>query len=289
MEVLQTRPTMALNKIMYATDFSSTAEEAGKYAMALAQQFGSTVDIAHALYPAEALTPLPPEVRREHEERLILKQTEFREAGIRACFAASNDGPLSNALSRMEQQFKPDLIVTGTTSKSTFDRLLQGSTAEHLIREAPCPVLTVGPNAKPPNEGPLLFKRIVFATDFSETSDSAAELALIFAETSGAHLWITHVTSARSEDLTLPDGLGERNFRSKLGELMPKEAYEWCSPTYTVEHGNPAQGILDLANRVHADLIVMGARDASFWLMHLHRGVTQDVLAQAPCPVLTAR
>jgi nucleotide-binding universal stress UspA family protein len=84
-------------------------------------------------------------------------------------------------------------------------------------------------------------------------------------------------------------GLGERNFRRRLEELIPKDVYEWCSPTYTVEHGNPAQAILDLANRVHADLIVMGARESSFWLMHLHRGVTQDVLAQAPCPVLTVR
>jgi nucleotide-binding universal stress UspA family protein len=289
MEVLQTRPTVTLNKIMYATDFSSTAEEAGKYVEALAQRFNSTVDIAHALYPAEDETPLPEELRRDHEERLLLKLTQFRDAGIKTCFAQSTDGPLSEALLLMEKQFQPDLIVTGTTSKSTLDRLTHGSTAEHLIREAPCPVLTVGPNAKPPNDGPLLFEKIVFATDFSKTTDRAAELALAFAENAGAHLWITHVTSTRREDLTLPDGLGEREFRRKLQELIPQAVYDWCLPTYTVEHGSPAQGILDLANRVHADLIVMGARDPSFWLMHLHRGVTQDVLAQAPCPVLTAR
>lgn len=38
--------------------------------------------------------------------------------------------------------------------------------------------------------------------------------------------------------------------------------------------------------RVNADLIIMGARQRSFWLTRLHRGVTQDVLAQAACPVL---
>lgn len=289
MEVVQTRPSLALNRIMYATDFSSTAEEAGKYAKALALHFDSTLEVAHALHSADADTAVSAELRHAEEERLLLKQSEFREAGINTFLVQSSDGQLPRALSRIGTNFKPDLIVAGTTSKSTLDRLMLGSTAEHLIRESPCPVLTVGPNAKQPNETAPLFERIVFATDFSETADRAAELALAFAESTGAHLWITYVTRDRPEDFIMPGGPGERSFRRRLEQLIPKDAYEWCSPTYTVEHGNPAQAIVDLANRVHADLIVMGARDRSFWLLHLHRGVTQDVLAAAHCPVLTAR
>jgi nucleotide-binding universal stress UspA family protein len=289
MPVIETRPTVSLNKIMFATDFSATAEEAGKYAKALALRFGSTVEIAHALYSSEDETALPPEeMRRKYEKLLILKQSEFRAAGIKTYFAESSEAPLSQALLMMERQFEPDLIVAGTTSKSALDRFLVGSTAEHLIRESSCPVLTVGPNAKPPKKGPLAFQKIVFATDLSEASDKAAELALAFAQDAGAHLWITHVAPDQPDEVVLPDGLGERNFRRRLEQLIPSEAYEWCTLKYTVEHGEPADGILDLANRVNADLIVMGARERSFWLMHLRRGVTQDVLAEAPCPVLTA-
>ena len=54
-----------------------------------------------------------------------------------------------------------------------------------------------------------------------------------------------------------------------------------------VEHGDAAKAILELAERVEADLIVLGARKATFWLTHVVHGLTPDLLAQATCPVMT--
>jgi nucleotide-binding universal stress UspA family protein len=54
-----------------------------------------------------------------------------------------------------------------------------------------------------------------------------------------------------------------------------------------VEHGEAARTILDLAERVGADLIVLGARKSSFWLTRVERGLTPALLAEATCPVLT--
>src|SRR6185437_7384856 len=158
----------------------------------------------------------------------------------------------------------------------------------HLIRNAQSPVLTVGPNVKPPAEGPLTFERIVFASDLSNPSNIAKSVALGFAQESGAHLWICHIVSNQADGGT-PLNAKDTEFRKELERLIPREAYDWCNPEYAVDYGSPAKGILDLAERVHADLIVMGARTQSFWLAHLHRGVTQEVLAKATCPVLTVR
>lgn len=47
MPVMDSRPTISLNKIMYATDFSSTAKRAGSYAKSLAKRFSSRIEIAH--------------------------------------------------------------------------------------------------------------------------------------------------------------------------------------------------------------------------------------------------
>ena len=55
----------------------------------------------------------------------------------------------------------------------------------------------------------------------------------------------------------------------------------------TIGEGDPANAILALAAEVNADLIVLGARRSSFWLTHVERGVSLEVLAQAHCPVLT--
>ena len=286
MPVIDDRPAVSLNKIMYATNFSPVADQAGSYVKALARRFGSTVEIAHALHSVEDDPSLPvDDMQKEYARRLSRKQGEFRDLGIKAFVSQSSEYPMAGALLLMERQSAPDLIVAGTSSKSALDRFLLGSTAEQLIREAVSPVLTIGPNAKPPKDGPLVFERIVFAADFSDASNKAAGIALALAQDSGAHLWIVHVPGTESNRSI--DKEGERAFLEKLARYIPQEAYEWCAPEYTVEHGKPAQAILNVANRVKADLIVMGARQRSFWLIHLRRGVTQDVLAQAACPVLT--
>ncbi len=164
--------------------------------------------------------------------------------------------------------------------------MILGSTAEEVIRNAECPVLTVGPNAKHPGDAPLVFQTIVYATDFSHEAAKAAVYALSFAQDSGAHLYFCYVfglqvpTSWRREVL---DGA----FQTALKRMIPESSYDWCNPECVVEHGDAAQTILELADRVQADLIVLGARKTSFWLTHVERGLTPDLLAQATCPVMT--
>lgn len=289
MPVIENRPTLSIENVMYAADFSPIADCAGRYAKGLAQRFGSKVHIAHVFPSYEDLASDSVKAdQRERRQRLAERQCEFSAAGVDTQTFNSSEYPLPTALLLMERQLGPDLIVIGTHSKSSLDRLLIGSTAEHLIRNAVSPVLTVGPNVKPPKEGPLTFERIVFASDFSDPSNVAKSLALAFAQESGAHLWICHIVS-NQEDSQNPTNARASDFRKELERLVPREAYDWCSPEYTVEYGSPAKGILGLAERVHADLIVMGARTRSFWLTHVQRGVTQEVLAQANCPVLTVR
>jgi nucleotide-binding universal stress UspA family protein len=188
-------------------------------------------------------------------------------------------------LLRVAREHQADLIVAGTHSKSGVDRLILGSTAEDLIRHAECPVLTVGPHAKEAVDGPLAFRTIVYATDFSPKAAKAASYALSFAQDSGAHLVYCYVM----EDS--PDNRGsaalEQGFEAALKQLVPDSSYDWCSPEFVVEHGDAGNAILDLAARVDADLIVLGARKASFWLTHIERGLTPQLLASAQCPVMT--
>ena len=46
-------------------------------------------------------------------------------------------------ISRFAEENKIDLIVIGTHGRTGLDRMLFGSTAEQVVRHAPCPVLTV--------------------------------------------------------------------------------------------------------------------------------------------------
>jgi nucleotide-binding universal stress UspA family protein len=183
------------------------------------------------------------------------------------------------------EEDRVDLIVAGTAAKSGPERLVLGSNAAELIRNARCPVLTVGPRVPEPEEGPLRFRDIVVATDFSAEAAKAIQLALSFAQDSRAHIYLCYVVSSHAVG-TASESMDDA-FRSALERLIPESCRERCSPECVVEHGDAGRGVLELAKRVKADLIVLGARKASFWLMHVERGLTPDLLAEATCPVLT--
>lgn len=290
MQAIASTPTVLLTKIMYATDFSPVAERAGEYAKQLALRFGANVQIVNVLPLCDdGMRAIEPQERQLWKARLTSRENEFRAAGVNSYYSFSRDYPIPDALLLREMQFGPDLIVVGTESKSHLDRLLLGSTSEHLIREAHSPVLTVGPNAKAPKNASHLFERILFATDFSQASNKAGSLALGLAHQTSAHLWICHIKTVKigEENTGASKRIEEQRFRDEVASLMPPDAYDWCLPECAGEVANPAKGILRAAETVGADLIVMGARARSFWLMHMHRGVTQDVLAAATCPVLT--
>jgi len=292
MPVIADRVSVSIDRILLATDFSAASKKAAAYARALALHFSSAVDVVHVFDPSvvtsyvEAVVGFPvKERRRIHDEQLEDVRKEFEGAGLTAC-AVSGEGyrPWA-ALLEVSQQLETDLIVAGTHSKWGIERLMLGSTAEELIRNAHCPVLTVGPNAKEPGPGPLVFRSIVYATDFTPEAAKAAAYALSFAQDSGAHLYLCyvlgpHIASQPCEFLDAP-------FKAELKRLIPDSSYDWCSPEAVVAHGDAGPAVLELADRVKADLIVLGARNASFWLTHIEHGLTPDLLAEASCPVMT--
>jgi len=72
---------------------------------------------------------------------------------------------------------------------------------------------------------------------------------------------------------------------------VPAEAEDWCKPEFVARFEFPVEGILRLAKERDADLIVMGVRKSGDAAMQEHRPwpIASQVVAQAPCPVLTVR
>jgi nucleotide-binding universal stress UspA family protein len=291
MPVLQ-RVSVSVKNILVATDFSSVSDKAAAYAKALALNFRSNVKIAHVFDPStvksyvEGILGMPVKERQQLSTECLEKlQQDFLAAGIATTTAQPEGHRPYAALLKLAAANDIDLIVAGTHSKWGLERVVLGSTAEELIRKSYCPVLTVGPHARQPHDGPLVFKTIVYATDFSAQAAKAAVFALSFAQDSGAHLFFCYVarTEATAEERKALDA----PFKAALSKMIPESSYEWCSPEIVVEHGDASEAILELAERVHADLIVLGARNASFWLTHIEHGLTPDLLAEAKCPVMT--
>jgi nucleotide-binding universal stress UspA family protein len=291
MPVLQ-RVSVSLKNVLFATDFSFASDKAASYAKALAINFRSSVEIVHVSDPprvtsyVESILGAPAREReRAMNESAEKLRRDFAAAGIDARTSLPEGHRAHVAVLKLAKEHETELIVAGTHSRWGLERLVIGSTAEELIRNAACPVLTVGPHAKDPGDGPLVFRTIVYATDFSAEAAKAAVYALSFAQDSGAHLYFCYVAASEAtpEDRKALDA----PFKAALRKMIPESSYEWCTPEIVVERGDAAEGILELADRVHADLIVLGARNASFWLTHIEHGLTPDLLAEAKCPVMT--
>jgi len=289
MPVLDRRPEVVLERVLFATDFSDTAQKALGYAVALARRFSAELDIVHILElsvgmvssegPTECLIDA---VQQSSQDLLDAELKGIEGIKVRGEIRQGISPPDDLLVSSRE--VKADLIVQGTASKHGLDKLILGSTAERVLRTVYCPVLTVGQQAAAAPMGPLTFHRIVCADEFTEASNRALEFALSFAQDAGAHLYVCHVMADSQSD---PIPIHDRDIQKRMEALIGPESREWCSPQFVVEHGKGPEQILSLATRVNADLIVLGPRSSSFWLDYMQMGMTPAILAHAKCPVLT--
>ena len=139
---------LRLRTILVPMDFSTTAERAHQTARDLALQAGPAhVILAHATYvppeleaiaPSVALTHVENESSRSLERQLI----ELQDAGISSEFTSMRARP-ERMILELARAKEVDLIVMGTHGFSGLAHVALGSIAERVVRQAPCPVLTV--------------------------------------------------------------------------------------------------------------------------------------------------
>lgn len=144
----------------------------------------------------------------------------------------------------------------------------------------------------------IAFKRILVATDFSETADAALKYGRALARNFGATLHVLHVAddfSARMGDTflaVLPELVENvaNDARRRLSELVVDNDPN-APPVVpvVVAASAPAKAIADYAKDNEIELIVMGTQGRG-GVAHLLLGsVAERVVRTAPCPVLTVR
>jgi nucleotide-binding universal stress UspA family protein len=191
-----------------------------------------------------------------------------------------------------------ELIVMGTRGRRGFARLVLGSVAEAVVREAPCPVLTVPPQSSPGAADAVTFKRILCPVDFSPSALQALELALDLARQADGRVTLLHAVEWLAEEqpraLTHFDVPEYRRHiaseaEERLRTLVAGESRTWVDIGDAVVFGRAHREILRAAAAKPADLIVMGAQGRGGVDLALFGSTTQQVVRGAACPVLTVR
>ena len=293
MKAVQARTGIALKNILFATDFSAASDAAAPIAIQIARHYGAKVYGVHVNrfddYTAaapNAWAAMAEAAEKETKEDAGRLNEQFQ--GIEH-EAVIGEGNIWEVVSNLIKEKEIDLVVLGTRGRTGLGRALLGSVAEQILRQAPCPVLTVGPHVNLWSDEYAKMREILYATDLAADFPTAAPHAVSLAQENQAHLVLLHVIEdAKAGDLVDSPEVVDVKER-KLQQLVAEQAGLWCDPTYIVEQGPAAEKILDVAKRRHTDLIVLGARPAKGLATHLNIGTVHKVVSQATCPVLTIR
>jgi nucleotide-binding universal stress UspA family protein len=143
-----------LNRILVPTDFSETADYALAYAKDLAARLGASLHLVHvysdpyaaAAYAPEVYASVPAEVRQRALEEVRERLLERLDASEECRFRGSRGvvrGLVAPQIVDYATSQNIDVIVMGTHGRRGVAHLLLGSVAEHVVRTAGCPVLTV--------------------------------------------------------------------------------------------------------------------------------------------------
>ena len=144
-----------IKNILVPTDFSPASTQALRYACGLADAFGASLHLLHAMenpfvpggYMEFYAAPpdLPAQLERDAVKALESSLTDEERERYNVVLVSRTGAPAQQILDYLAEDKNIDLVVMGTHGRGALARLMMGSVAERVVRAAPCPVLTIRP------------------------------------------------------------------------------------------------------------------------------------------------
>ena len=313
----QARPTTAapavaaptrLKSLLATTDFSDASLAGVRCAVALAKELGTALTLLHVVEPPSRIGGLEavPLARTETEVAALARAQLDRLAahervGDVRLTASVRTGKPYHEITAAAGDGAADLIVIATHGRTGLQRALLGSTAERVVRHAPCPVLTVPATAQPGKgagqAAPFQIRRLVVPLDFSPLAQAALPWASFLAARFGAELILLHVVEKFPIDYLLgrevtADSLARLRVQgaARLKELAADLGKTTgLKVSAVVRDGTPFTEICAAGRELNADLIVLTTHGYT-GLKQVWLGSTAErVVRHAPCSVLTVR
>ena len=273
-----------LRPVMAGVDYSPPGRLAVSYADWEARRRGVDLRLVHGFVPA-APGELPPLPANDDNALVLAAQERLAEFGAQV----RGDRPAGSAtavtttvvagsggMTLVRESGSAGLVVVGARGQGGFGDLLVGSVATQVARHAHAPVIVVRPPVRAADGVPPS-GCVLVGVDGSTPSEETLRFAF---DEAGARrvglvavqVWSIQTLSARSAGTVWPRNLTDARtqLRAIADRVLAEELSGWSAkyPEVDVElqsvHGDePARILLEIADEVEADLIVVGAREAS--------------------------
>jgi len=275
----------APKQILCPVDLSPASNAVLSWARLIAEAFGSRVEVLHADWSEPPRYFTEGQLSALDAEAVLRRQTLERDlqdlaqkvlgSGISFTVSVVEGHAVDVMLQRLRKR-SPDLVVMGSHGRSGVARLLLGSVAENVVREAECPTLVVrGPEIP---AGQRLLHRVLCPVNLTDTARECAELASGVAAALGAELRVLQAVEGKAphSDTT----------REHLCQWVPEDVRSRCRVSEIVVKGDAAEQIILSARREKIDLIVLGAERRSFLEFSTLGRTTERVLRHGPSSIL---
>lgn len=286
---------LQIKRVLFPTDRTAWSKSVFEHALYYASRHGARLHVLTVMWgePDPALHALPPDASDAFRTSL---HEAARAAGVDLAEAQRRAFSPDTGILDYAEEIDADLVVMATHGLRGLRHAFIGSVAESVVRRAECPVLTVHPDE--PYTG-VEATRILVPLDFSVHARKALAHARELRGVTGAELHLLHVVptfpsygiiDAPEVPHPLPEAErsdAERTLREVAAEVLGPGS----PPTFHVEGGmgNPALDVLNVAEELDADLIVMATHGRTGVRRFFLGSVAEKVVQLAPCPVLAVK
>jgi nucleotide-binding universal stress UspA family protein len=291
---------MTIKRVLVGIDFSTPSVEAARW---VARHFapGAELVLLHVI----SIPDPPPIVRSKFPRRDLLIDTvrEGAEKRLREISLSLDadrvwieirEGDPVECFAKVAAEFSADIIVAGAHGERSGFQEALGTTAEHLVRASTRPVLLV---THPRLTRPA---HVLVPVDKSETARDALGWAAALSGQFGARVTAIHIVTAGVASGVLAaaavvsgtppidprpqiatSDMSDRWLESAVAAGVPRE-----QANSEVAFGEPTYEVLSAAERLGADLIVIGRRGEGNFRRAVLGSVVDGVLRRSTCPVL---
>jgi nucleotide-binding universal stress UspA family protein len=299
-----------VDNVLVPLDFSRTSFKALAYALPLAERLAAKLHLVHAFdydYAMSTFSAMPLAIPEAEIVSRAKRRLEDVAKKYAIALAPENchvlKGRAYHAVCQLARKLETNLIVTTTRGRTGLKHVFLGSTAERIVRHAPCAVLVVREHEREfvyaregaKSKGAIRLKKILVPVDFSDCSMMGLESAVRFAKIWGAQLVIFNCVPVQTfalygeyggRDLTTLIDYAQKAANEEMHEVVSSLESQDIIGKGVIELGAPAQAICDYARNNEVDLIVT-ATHGSTGLAHVLLGSTAEhVVRYAHCPVL---
>jgi nucleotide-binding universal stress UspA family protein len=300
--------SLQIKTILVPLDFSRASIQALKYAIPFGREFGAVIHLVH-VQPTHELTAITNVcgLMLNRIDAIALMQDRLSEALRRqGRFCPDNchvvSGRPFEEICKLAREIQADLIILPTRGLSRLKHAVLGSTAERVVRHAPCPVLIprgaefksiTWSSAAATTE--IELRKILVPVDFTECSLAGVKYAARLAKDTGATLRLFHVVFPYPQ-LFAVDRVGagltpliktaKARAREEMAALLEIGFLRGISCETEIQTGPVIDEICDESSRTGIDLVVTSTHGCTGFMHAVIGSVAEHVVRHAECPVI---